>query len=109
MAGMAGLRVISARQLGRTIAMVLDEVEELDDPFLITRNGVPVAWLSPVNRSALAVHLLNHAPDVVRLVHEAGDALASGGGRPGPAAFAEARRQRTPDPRTPNRGGTDAP
>lgn len=106
---MSSLRVISARQLGRTIATVLDEVEELDDPFLITRNGVPVAWLSPVNRSALAVHLLNHAPEVVRLVHEAGGAFAGGAGRPGPDAFASARRQRIPAPRGADPGGSDNP
>ena len=83
-------RTISARELGRRVADVLDSVELERQTLLVTRNGRPVATLTPLSslprdRGSLLVFVLSpleeaillkaaqRAPQVTASFHDLGD------------------------------------
>lgn len=73
-----GMSTVSARDLGRRTADVLDEVERTGRPALVIRNGRPVAALVPVDEADLEDFILATAPEYLAAMTAADEALAIG-------------------------------
>jgi prevent-host-death family protein len=55
--------VVNVRDLTRRTSEVIDEVEFEGHALLVTRRGVPVATINPIDHSALEDFVLANAPD----------------------------------------------
>jgi|1185.fasta_scaffold648468_1 prevent-host-death family protein len=75
---LSNMSTVSARDLGRKTADVLDEVEQTGRPTLVVRNGRPVAALVPVNEADLEDFILATAPEYLAAMGAADEALAAG-------------------------------
>jgi prevent-host-death family protein len=69
--------VVNARDLARDTSKLLEEVEE-GRAFLVTRHGVPVATVTPINQEALEDFVLAQAPEFVEGMAAADAELAAG-------------------------------
>jgi prevent-host-death family protein len=73
----ATVGVVNVRELAREPSKVIDEVEQ-GTTFLLTRRGVPVATVTPIDQDALESFILANAPEFVASMREADAALAAG-------------------------------
>ena len=89
MSDTAGMTTVTARDLARKTADVLDDVEKSGRPALVVRNGRPVAALVPIDETELEDFVLASAPEYVRGMKEANAALAAGQTRDAADLFAE--------------------
>lgn len=83
------MSTVSARDLGRHTADVLDEVERTRRPALVVRNGRPVAALVPIDEADLEDYVLASAPEYLAAMKAADDELAAGGTREATELFDE--------------------
>ena len=78
---------VNVRELARNTSKVIDHVTRLKRAALVTRGGLPVAAIIPIDADALDDWILANAPDTVEGVRIAGGHLrgtgAANGGRAG--------------------------
>lgn len=56
---------VGVRELARRASAIIDEIVNKKEPALITRRGVPVAYVMPVDRDAFEDFVLANAPEFV--------------------------------------------
>lgn len=71
------IEIVNVRELARNTSRVLEEVEE-GTFVLVTRNGKPVATVTPISQDALDDFVMAHAPEFVQAREEAEKEIASG-------------------------------
>jgi prevent-host-death family protein len=80
---------ITARELGRRTAEMLDEVERTRRPMVLFRNGRPVAALVALDEDKLGGYILANAPGFVASLDEADEDARQGRLRPVAEVLAE--------------------
>jgi prevent-host-death family protein len=73
---------ITARELGRRTAEMLDEVERTRRPMVLFRNGRPVAALVALDEDKLGDYILANAPAFVASLNQADEEARRGRLRP---------------------------
>jgi prevent-host-death family protein len=70
--------LLNIRELTRGASGIIDEVERDRACFVITRRGIPVAALTPIDEESLEDFVLAQAPEFVRSRRQAERDLAQG-------------------------------
>lgn len=69
---------VSIRELARNASSVVDEVSRTGQPALVTKRGAPIAALVAVDADQLEDFILANAPEYVRSMRAADEAIARG-------------------------------
>jgi prevent-host-death family protein len=69
---------VTIRDLSRNTSEVIDGVRETGRPAFVTRNGRPVAVLTPLNEEDLEDYLLATHPEIIQSIAEAERDIAAG-------------------------------
>jgi prevent-host-death family protein len=69
---------VGIRELADRASAVVSEVERTGEPAFVTRRGRPVAVVLPINEDDLLDFVLAHAPEYVRDMREADEAIERG-------------------------------
>lgn len=72
----SAIGVVNVRDLARETSRIADEVEQ-GSSFLLTRRGVPIATVTPIDPDALEDFILANAPEFVASRRETDEALAA--------------------------------
>src|SRR6266545_4747949 len=72
------MAAVNVRELARNTSKVIDDVERLKRPAIITRSGRPVAAVVPIDSEALEDWILANAPEFVEGMRKADEELRRG-------------------------------
>lgn len=72
------MAAVNVRELARNTSKVIDDVERLKRPAIITRSGRPVAAVVPIDFDALEDWILANAPEFVEGMRQADDEFRQG-------------------------------
>jgi len=72
------MAAVNVRELARNTSKVIDDVERLKRPAIITRSGRPVAAVVPIDFEALEDWILANAPEFVEGMRQADEEFRRG-------------------------------
>lgn len=72
------MAAVNVRELARNTSKVIDDVERLKRPAIITRSGRPVAAVVPIDSDALEDWILANAPEFVEGMRQADEEFRRG-------------------------------
>lgn len=72
------MAAVNVRELARNTSKVIDDVERLKRPAIVTRNGRPVAAVVPIDFDALEDWILANAPEFVEGMQQADEEFRRG-------------------------------
>jgi prevent-host-death family protein len=72
------MAAVNVRELARNTSKVIDDVERLKRPAIITRSGRPVAAVVPIDSNALEDWILSNAPVFVEGMRKADEEFRRG-------------------------------